>query len=111
MALTLIDFRVRFPEYENTPDALVQVNLDQAYRRTPANVWGCFLDDGAAWLAAHLLALSPMARDMRLVQADGTTLYKRNRDRLAQIVASGNRVAGLPPGLVAANNAAVPSCD
>lgn len=109
--LTTAEFRDRYPEFANTPETLVSWSLDNAYASTPANVWGCRQDEGAALLCAHNLALSPMARDMRLADADGDTLYGKRRAFLEQVVASGNRIAGLPSSLESANDSAVATCE
>jgi len=93
--ITVADFRARFPEFAPGPDdATVQAALDAAYLRTPSDVWGVKQDDGAAYLAAHLLALAPQARDMRIGKDARITLYMDERDRMARTVASGFRVTG-----------------
>lgn len=85
MALTVSEFLDRFPEfkpaYDNTP-AMVQNAIDQAHRRTPADIWGDREDDAQGWLAAHLLAISPFGREASLVNQDGSTSYGRQRQRL-----------------------------
>jgi hypothetical protein len=115
LAWTVTTFRGRFGEFTNAPTAVVQAAIDEAYRRTPSNVWGGIQDDGAGYLAAHLLALSPRARDMKLANEKGETIYGTERRRLARIVASGARVAGIPAELealdIAAAESATPSGD
>jgi len=105
VALTVTTFRDRFPAFTSAPDALVQACLDEAYDRTPANVWGGLQDAGAGYLAAHLLGLSPNSRDMKLASVAGETIYGIERRRLNRIVASGARVAGMPAELEALDTA------
>lgn len=92
MPLDTAAFLVHHPEFTSTPTATVQAKLDEAYRRTPAKVWGNLQDDGARYLAAHLLALLPNARDMRVGAKED--LYHAERMRLVGVVASGFRVVG-----------------
>ena len=54
-------------------------------------------DDGVSYLAAHLLALAPSARDMRKGEKPGETMYGRERKILEAIVSSGFRTAGTSP--------------
>lgn len=92
MTISYADFLVEFAEFSNTAEALVQAKLDEAYRRTPARVWGDLEDDGAKYLAAHLLACSPFAAELKLVGKDRSTIYGDERHRLERIVSSGFRV-------------------
>jgi len=86
-------FVVAFPEYADAPQSLMLSKLDLAKDRTPADIWGTLYVQGVLYLWAHLLAQSPQSEAMKL---DGgtSTIYKQERDRMAQSVASGYRVAG-----------------
>ena len=95
MALTLSTFRARHPEYTGTPDSTVQAALDDALVRTPVEIWGALQDQGQAALAAHLLALTPQGRDMRVGKDKMETLYGKERQRLVRLVSSGGRVTGV----------------
>ena len=92
-------FRVIFPEFSRASDALVSSRIAMAEARTPLDIWGDLRPQGLAWLAAHLLAMAPEAKDMRKGEKPGETMYKGQRDHLALVVSSGFRVAGLPDGL------------
>lgn len=80
--LTVTEFRARFSAFRDTDAALVQVKLDEAWRRTPADVWGDQAQDAQAYLAADLIALDPMGGAARMVQKDGSTTFGRTRDRM-----------------------------
>ena len=80
--LTVAQFRERFPEFLETDTSHVQAKLDEAWRRTPASVWGDTAQDAHGYLAAHLLALSPFGRDARMINEDGTTMYGKVRTRM-----------------------------
>jgi len=84
----------RFPEFSGAPESLVLACIAEAESRTPADVWGEKRDQGVQFLAAHLLAMSPNAKDMRLKADPSQTIYLMERKRLARTVASGWRVTG-----------------
>ncbi len=97
MTITVAQFLAEFAEFDpedGSADALVQAKLDAAYLRTPADIWDTLVDEGAKYLAAHLLATSPFARELRLVQKTGETSYGIERRKLEGIVAAGPRLAG-----------------
>ena len=96
MAATIVtptEFKAAFPEFDRAADSLVDNRLEQAEFRTSLDVWGDLQVDGIMWLAAHLLALSPQGREMRIDPNKPETLYDMERKRLERIVASGWRVA------------------
>lgn len=92
--MTSAEFKILFPEFAAAPDTLVESRLAWAGARTPVAVWGDKQEQGAAFLAAHLLALLPSAKDMRAGEEKGVTMYSRERERLEGVVSSGYRVAG-----------------
>jgi hypothetical protein len=92
VTITRAAFVEEFEEFTNTSDAVIDAKLAEAYRRTPERVWGDLTDDGAKYLAAHLVAQSPYARELKLVDKDGQTRYGQQRDHLALVVSSGFRV-------------------
>jgi|JI102314A2RNA_FD_contig_121_103807_length_4112_multi_2_in_0_out_0_5 hypothetical protein len=97
MTITVAEFLEEFAEFDpgdSSTDALVQAKLNAAYLRTPADIWGDLVDEGAKYLAAHLIATSPFARDLKLVQKTGETSYGVERAKLEGIVACGPRIAG-----------------
>lgn len=92
--MTRSDFLAEFAEFANASTALVDAKLAEALRRTPERIWGDMQDDGQKYLTAHLLSLSPFARELKLVQDDGTTIYSKQRGELERIVSMGYRVTG-----------------
>ncbi len=84
-ALTLAEFVDRFPEFSdvvtNKP-VMVQARLDEAWRRTPAGIWGDQAQDAHGYLAAHLLEVSGFGRDARLKSDDTQTTYGATRARM-----------------------------
>lgn len=102
MTVTVAQIRVRFPEFEDssvTPDALIEMLIDEAESRTPSSIWGDKEDAGVRYLTAHLLALSPQARELKLSTPDGNSNYLPERKRLEAIVASGFRIATPTTGI------------
>lgn len=69
-------FDARFPEFAGRPDALLTSTLETAHARCHSDTWGTGRNDGVLYLTAHLLALSPFGREMRMVNRDGTTAYE-----------------------------------
>lgn len=90
--MSLAEFRVRFPEFTQTPDALVSAKLTEAERSVSQEVWGETAYDGAYYRAAHLLAVSVFGQNARLVSNAGETTYNTEYKRLQREVAAGFRV-------------------
>lgn len=88
MALTSARFLLRHPEFASVELEAVEVFVEDANNRTPAAVWGAEQEAAAAWLAAHLLELSPYGRDARLDE-DGRTTYQVARERMELETAPG----------------------
>ena len=91
--MTPTEFKAEFAEFAGASDSIVQAKLTQAEAETDAAVFGAQVDDAVKYLAAHLLALSPFARDMKLVDKGGETVYGRQRRRLERIYAGGPYIA------------------
>lgn len=94
MTISRADFLAEFAEFSGASTALVDAKLAAALIRTPDSIWDDLQDEGIKYLTAHLLALSPFARELKLVQDDGTTIYSKQRAELESIVSSGFRVTG-----------------
>ena len=94
MTISRADFLVEFAEFTGAENALVDAKLAAALLRTPESIWDDLQDEGIKYLAAHMLALSPFARELKLVQDDGQTIYGKQRAELESIVSSGFRVTG-----------------
>ena len=90
MALDLKTWRSQYPEFKDAPNTVVVQILAQAALRTPANIWGDLEDEGHGLLTAHMMAMRPEGRDMRL-EVDGmpSSIYWPERRRLGRLVASG----------------------
>jgi len=94
--VTPAEFKALFPEFSRAEDPLVQTRITWAEQRTDEEVWGEKYDQGVALLTAHYLALLPEAKDLRKGEKPGETMYERERMKVARVVASGFRLAGLP---------------
>lgn len=69
MAITVAEFRASFQAFATSPaDAVVQARLDLAYLRVGDN-YGDFRDYAAGYLAAHMIALDPLAENSALASA------------------------------------------
>lgn len=92
--ITVSNFLVEYPEFKDAPISLVQAKLQDALILTPCQVWsaGLLRKQGTFLHCARLLALSPFARHMKLVNKDGSTLYDSQLLKLKQTVTSGFRV-------------------
>jgi len=93
--VTPAQFRARFREFRNHNDETVQPRLDEAYRRT-GDSWGDSRDDGACWLTAHLIAISPLAEpsSKSVKTSQGRTSYLVEWERmLAQVRVWGTSTA------------------
>jgi hypothetical protein len=93
--LTPAQFRARFREFRHHTDESVQPKLDEAYRRT-GDSWGDSRDDGACWLTAHLIAVSPLAEpsSKSVKSSQGRTAYLAEYERLlAQVRVWGTTVS------------------
>ena len=60
MAVTLVSFRARFPEFAGIPDATLQVYVDDAIADVDPGIWGdeTTADRAISFLAAHRVASS-----------------------------------------------------
>src|SRR5688500_17508844 len=95
MALTVADFKARFPELSEAPDDLIEAKLAQALRSIDTNVWGDLSDDGQGQYAAHLLALGPYgaAAGFRLGGgANQRTIYQTDFEEMQRRVGIAHRL-------------------
>jgi len=97
MTVTAASLIAEFPEFDldGSNTAIIQAKIDAATLRTDATVWGTMRDEGIKYLAAHLLALSPFARELKLANDNGETIYGKMRRDMEMVVASGFRVTGI----------------
>lgn len=80
-------FRGLFPEFDTAPDILAQSRLDQAQVQIDTRIWGTRAGEGQAYLAAHLLAISPGGQFARMVSQKGDTTFNARYRELVTIVA------------------------
>lgn len=107
MAATVARVRGIAPEFRDTgkyPDQKIQDALDQAARHVNATSWGDSYEDGVAYYAAHVLAISnPQAsqRPVRVYETPGAqdigplgqTVYGQEFARMRQELLLGALVA------------------
>ena len=89
MTLSVASFKVRFPEFAQTPTALIETALADAYRNCDERVYGEKLDQAAGFYAADQIATSPFGMQARLETDDSVTTYWVQYERLARSCAGG----------------------
>ncbi len=99
---TLSQFRAKFPEFDAVPDALIQVNLDEAALEIDPDIWDnarvAKSPVGNMYLAAHKLTLSPYGQAARLPLqtkrswGPSTTYRSHYEDLLSQVTCGYGRV-------------------
>jgi hypothetical protein len=90
--VTVAEFKARFPELQEAPEPLVENALDEAAELCPESVWSDFTDNGIAYTAARILALSVYAKDLELTTDSGGTIYDERLMMYKRLVAVGPRV-------------------
>lgn len=93
MNVMIEDFLHRFPEFKALTKDYIEVVLDEAREEIDREVWGKHYRAGVLFLAADKIALSPVGEPARLQTDDGVTTYRREFERLRQIVSAGFLVA------------------
>jgi hypothetical protein len=88
---TTTQFFLDFPEFVGASAVTLQKRIDWATDRTDAAIWDVKTEQGIAWMTAHFMALLPEAKDMRMGEKPGESMYGRERSRLNKIVSSGFR--------------------
>lgn len=79
-----------YPEFSQAPAGLLQAKLDEAAARTNAAVWGDKYAQGVLLRAADLLAKTPQGRRLRLVSANGRSIYWEDLRTMVRAVAVGH---------------------
>lgn len=92
MALVLSDFRIRFPEFLNVADTLVEAKLAEALHAVNDSVWGDEADTGQGLMAAHLLSVAPGGVQARLASDKAATTYARQYRDMVDRLTCGLRV-------------------
>ena len=86
---SVADFKNAYPAFTHAPPDLVQAKLDEAAARTSIASWGDLHTMGVSLRAADLLAKTPEGRRMRLVSADGKSIFHDDLQTLVKRVAVG----------------------
>ncbi len=83
--MTPTEFLDRHGEFSEIETATVQAALDDATRRTDAEVFGGSTQEAIGWLAAHLLISGPNGRAVReQLGKSGQSTYRDARALLEQ---------------------------
>lgn len=83
--MTPAEFIERHGEFSELEEATIQLAIDDATRRTDAEVFGTSTDEALGWLAAHLLISGPNGRKVReALGKGGQSTYLEARTRLEQ---------------------------
>ncbi len=86
---TVAEFLLEYPTFTNAPTTLIQAKLNDAVSRTNLAVWGDKYTQGVMLRTADLLAKTPEGRRMRLVQADGKSIWDDDLRSLVRLVSVG----------------------
>lgn len=89
-ALSVAEFRTRYPEFASATDELVEAKLAMVERTLFPAVWGDSAHEGAYLLCAHYLALSPFGLQARL-SASGVSIYGEQFEALKRAAVIGLR--------------------
>lgn len=86
---------VKFPEFVDViadDEPFVEEKIAEAGRRVSVTAWDPqgLTDDGVSYLAAHLIAVSPLGEQAKL-DTEGDTTYLKEFKRMVRIVSSGCR--------------------
>lgn len=92
MAVTAAQIQAEFPEFAETPDAVIDAKIADAQARISTATWGSLNDQGVKYLACHLIAMMPQGEQSKLMVEKEVTEYLLEYRRLLASVASGCRV-------------------
>jgi hypothetical protein len=84
--MDLATFKIRYPEFQQTDDGLVETVLAEAAGELDATVWGAKHELGTGLLAAHKLSCSPHGKEARLAKDTHETVYWREFVRVRRSV-------------------------
>jgi len=88
LVLSVRKFQNRFPEFKETDAVQVQRALEDSQGTLDATTWGDRLEQGIAYQAAHLLAMSPLGEQAKLSLEKRGTIYGQRFEMLKRIVAT-----------------------
>lgn len=89
MAVTVQQFKNKFPEFEATSNALVEMRIAMAERRVSLTSFGDNRDDAVALKTASLLSMSPSGEQARLRVENRGNMYESELHMLARAAVIG----------------------
>lgn len=92
MAVTRTSLATRFPEFSDTPVALVDACISDAVLMVDSAVYGAKADMAITYLAAHLIATNPLGEMARIDKKSDKTVYSVQFDTIKRGIAAGCRV-------------------
>lgn len=95
MAVTESSLKTRFPEFNNATTALVEASISDAQSLVDSAWYGSKTDMAVTYLAAHLLAMNPLAELARLTFKESgriTTAYEQLYKKVRRSIGAGCRV-------------------
>lgn len=92
MALSRANFLASFPEFQNTPESLLDAKLAEAALQMHLPTWGELAAQGQGLLTAALLANAQRGLNSRLQSQANTSTYREDYERLRQRIARGPRL-------------------
>jgi hypothetical protein len=75
MSVTIASLRTQYPEFGDTPDAVLERAIAQAERRVDADVLSDRTDDAVTLLACHLATATPYGGGGELTRDKSRTIY------------------------------------
>ncbi len=91
MAVTLTSLRARYPEFTDTPDALLTAAITAAGNEVNETVWGDLYDEGVLLLACEKAVISTHAHELQ-AEGGGESSYMKEYKRLQRIVGTAYRI-------------------
>jgi len=92
LAVTYATFLVRFPEFAQAPQTLVEASLADAELMVDRDVYGAKADMAVGFYAAHLVATNPLGEMARLDKKSDRTTYLVHFERVRRSIGTGFRV-------------------
>lgn len=92
MAVNADLIRAEFPEFDELTDPEIDPKIADAALCVNSETWGDRADIGVKYMTAHLLAISPLGEQAKLVAKTGQTTYLMTFEKYKRSVASGCRV-------------------
>lgn len=90
--MNLATFRIRYPEFRATADAMVTDAIEQAGRMVDSVEFGDLASDAIGYKAAYLLATSPFGMTQRLEDDKTAATYEKRFQEIRKARIIGMRV-------------------